>query len=463
MQRILKLINYSNDYIAENLSIKGMILEEATSTLSLNFSSPKPLDCHEINNFYFALSNAKIPGIEKIKFTISFDDYGEEEVFSYYQLVVNNVSKIDLNFVPALNYAKSYDQLTKTLTLNVPSVESSIILSKKQLVKEYKKFGFNDLNIDMEIIDLDDTIKEEIEESRRKIREEIVSQFSANDEYVSLQPNKELVGDRIDIKDLPDGQEEFQLFRTDPNYRNAYIIIGTIEQIDKEAIDKRSSLKMVVKDNTGYIYVQRRIRSEAEKKYFRNLEIGRTVNIQAFPQINMIGDVYMSLVNMSYSKTIRPVTDRTDDEPRKRVELHVHTKMSQLDGVPFIKEYCECATKWGHKAIACTDHGSVQAFHDMYEYCEKHPELKPIYGAEFSFVDEEKVLCAYHPSHIILDDATYVVYDFETTGFSVTYEKVIEVSAVKIKNGVILDRFSELVNPEKIIPSPVVALTGITN
>ncbi len=131
-------------------------------------------------------------------------------------------------------------------------------------------------------------------------------------------------------------------------------------------------------------------------------------------------------------------------EGEKRVELHVHSKMSAMDGVTDIADYIKQAAKWGHKAIALTDHGVVQAIPDAYHAAKKN-DIKIIYGVEGYLVEDEPKL-AWNDQPISLNDATYVVYDVETTGFSTNYDVIIEIAAVKIKNGVIIDEFSEFAN-----------------
>ena len=463
IDKLLSLIGYNSDYISENLILESMILERENGTLILSFASKTPIDYHELNNLVDALNTAKITGINSIDYSFKLESYSQDDVMNYYSYIVNNLSKDDYSFISASSFSKNYDENAKTLTINVPSADSSVVFSKKKIISDFNKYGFSDLNLNFNIIDLDDTIKNDIEAAKKRIQLDAQSSVSKKDEVSFLIPGRDLIGERITINELPDNLEEFYDFKSKPNARNAYIVSGTIELNDADNLEKRNTAKFIVKDETGYIYAQKRARSNEEIKFLGGVKVGSWVEMQCYPMTNKIGDVYMNIVNMKVSKDIKPITTREDNEPKKRVELHVHTKMSQLDGVPFMKQYCECATKWGHKAIACTDHGSVQAFNELYKYCEAHPELKPIYGAEFSFVDEKRVLCAYDPKHIDLDEATYVVYDFETTGFSVNYEKPIELSAVKISKNVIIGQFSELVNPEKTIPAPVVALTGITN
>ena len=151
---------------------------------------------------------------------------------------------------------------------------------------------------------------------------------------------------------------------------------------------------------------------------------------------------------------------RMDDAEEKRVELHLHTQMSSMDGVTPVKKYIERAIEWGHKAIAITDHGVVQAFPDAMNAIGKS-DLKVIYGVEAYLIDDLGSVVTM-PRGQSLDD-TFVVFDIETTGLSKETESITEIGAVKVVDGKIIDRFSTFVNPERPIPAEITKLTGITN
>ena len=151
---------------------------------------------------------------------------------------------------------------------------------------------------------------------------------------------------------------------------------------------------------------------------------------------------------------------RMDDAEEKRVELHLHTQMSSMDGVTPVNKYIERAIAWGHKAIAITDHGVVQAFPDAMNAIGKS-DLKVIYGVEAYLIDDLGSVVTM-PRGQSLDD-TFVVFDIETTGLSKETESITEIGAVKVVDGKIIDRFSTFVNPERPIPAEITKLTGITN
>ena len=160
-----------------------------------------------------------------------------------------------------------------------------------------------------------------------------------------------------------------------------------------------------------------------------------------------------------------------DNAEVKRVELHCHTKMSQMDGLADEEQIVKQAMKWGHKAIAITDHNGVQAFPHVFNLVTSHNKnlkegeepFKAIYGTELTLIDDT-VNIVLRPNKDVLLDQTYVVFDFETTGFNAGgADSIIEIGAVKIKNGEILERYDELINPGRPLPQKIIDVTNITD
>ncbi len=148
-------------------------------------------------------------------------------------------------------------------------------------------------------------------------------------------------------------------------------------------------------------------------------------------------------------------------EGDKRVELHLHTNMSVMDATNSAGDLVAQAAKWGHKAVAITDHANLQAYPEAYGAGKKNG-IKILYGLEGNIVDDH-VNVSYNPQHILLKDVTYVVFDVETTGLSAIYDSIIELAAVKMKDGNVIDQFEEFIDPGHPLSATTIQLTGITD
>ncbi len=167
----------------------------------------------------------------------------------------------------------------------------------------------------------------------------------------------------------------------------------------------------------------------------------------------------------------KEVVKRVDNSPLKRVELHTHTKMSQMDGICDDVELIKQAIKWGHRGIAITDHNSAHAYPHAFNFVTRHNKglkegeepFKVIYGIELSLIDDV-VNIVIRGTDDNLHDSTYVVFDVETTGFNAGGEdSMIEIGGVKVRNGEIVDRFDELINPGRPLPKKITEITNITD
>lgn len=151
----------------------------------------------------------------------------------------------------------------------------------------------------------------------------------------------------------------------------------------------------------------------------------------------------------------------TAAEGMKRVELHAHSNMSEMDATCSVASLVAQAAEWGHSAIAITDHATAQAFPDAYNAGKKYG-IKVLYGVEAYVVNDGEPI-AYHPAPVDLDTATYVVFDVETTGLSAVYDRIIELAAVKMRDGQVIDTFEAFINPGHPLSAFTTELTGITD
>ena len=232
----------------------------------------------------------------------------------------------------------------------------------------------------------------------------------------------------------------------------------------REIRNEKSILMFAVSDFTDTIMVKMFTRNEQLPELLGDLKKGAYVKVKGVTTIDKY-DGELTIGSVTGIKKIGDfTTKRVDLSPVKRVELHCHTKMSDMDGVSETQDIVRRAHDWGHPAVAITDHGVAQAFPDANHYIEKLDKddpFKVLYGVEGYVVDDLTEI-AVGAGDESLDD-TYVVFDLETTGFSAIKDKIIEIGAVKVVHGEIVDSFSTFVNPERPIPFDITKLTSITD
>ena len=238
------------------------------------------------------------------------------------------------------------------------------------------------------------------------------------------------------------------------------VIRGQIMTLDtREIRGEKTIIIMSVTDFTDSIVLKIFTKNENLPELMGDLKKGAFLKIKGVTTIDKF-DSELTIGSIVGIKKIPDFTTiRMDNSPLKRVELHCHTKMSDMDGVTDVGDLVKRAYKWGHKALAITDHGNVQAFPIANHALPDDPDFKIIYGVEAYLVDDLKDIVENSKNQSLQD--TYVVFDIETTGFSPLVNKIIEIGAVKVVKGNITERFSTFVNPEVPIPFHIENLTGI--
>ena len=246
-------------------------------------------------------------------------------------------------------------------------------------------------------------------------------------------------------------------------------IRGQIMSLEKREIrNEKTIIIFSITDFTDSITVKMFARNDQVEEITEGVKEKAFVKLKGITTIDRF-DSELTIGSVVGIKKIASFgTVRSDNYPQKRVELHCHTKMSDMDGVSDAKSIIKRAYEWGHKAIAITDHGVVQAFPEA-NHCfdawggvvPQDSDFKVIYGVEAYLVDDLKGIVQKSQGQSL--DAPYVVFDIETTGFSAMKDKIIEIGAVKVVNGNITERFSEFVNPEIPIPFRIEQLTSIND
>ena len=218
---------------------------------------------------------------------------------------------------------------------------------------------------------------------------------------------------------------------------------------------------ILVNDGKDSIFIEISAKKHDEIEYLSSLKVKTCLKFTGISYLNKF------LRNSIVVKVTSYVEDgsyplRSDNcEYGKRVELHAHSKMSTMDGVGIVDDYFKEAAAMGHKAFALCDHASVQAYPDVQKAAKKYG-VKALYGCELYVVDDD-FICAFNPNDQKLSDATFVVFDLETTGLSTRYDKILEFAGFKVRNGMIIDKKDILINPEEELSAHISNLTNITN
>ena len=240
------------------------------------------------------------------------------------------------------------------------------------------------------------------------------------------------------------------------------VIRGKVRALEtREIRNERTIVSFEITDFTDTIKVKMFIHNDQLAELTADLKTGAFLKIKGVT-VNDTFDRELTIGSVvGVMKIPDFTTARMDNSARKRVELHCHTKMSDMDGVSDVKDIIKRAKKWGHRALAITDHGCVQAFPDANHALDHGDDFKVIYGVEGYLVDDLKEIVTGDKGQRL--DGTFVVFDIETTGFSPVANRIIEIGAVKVDKGQVVDRFSVFVNPEVPIPFEIEKLTGIND
>lgn len=240
------------------------------------------------------------------------------------------------------------------------------------------------------------------------------------------------------------------------------LLDGEVLNMDSRELKSGKVLVMFdLFDGSSTITCKAFVEGDKAKDTMKRIKDSAGVKVEGTAQFDPFSKELGVIANTIIESTGIKREIRKDEAKIKRVELHMHTKMSQMDAITSATDLLKRAAKWGMKSIAITDHGVVQAFPEAYHFTEKNTDLKIIYGVEAYLAPDKTPSVSFPKGQDI--DTTYCVLDLETTGLSFRTEKITEVGIMKIKNGKVLDEFSCFVNPEKPIPQRVVEVTNITD
>lgn len=329
-------------------------------------------------------------------------------------------------------------------------------------LKDYKiMFSVGDFS--KELSNVEEKIKADMEKQQNIIsseREKIIKENSATETQVYKAKNdfkrgsktKDIKGDVISIKDF------YDLYDGEP-----CIVQGEIFSIEGMVLKSGKTLK-TIRITDGESSLTSKIFLDEND----NLDIseGKILKLSGKVQMDTYAGNEKTLMINTVNIIEKEVIKKEDTAEEKMVELHTHTKMSEMVGVTDVEDLIKRAKEYGHKAIAITDYSVVHSYPAAYKTAKKlskdDDKMKVIFGCEMYMIDDEALMIT-NPKDKKIDEEEFVVFDIETTGLNSHTNKIIEIGAVKIKAGRIIDRYSQLINPGISIPYHITEITSITN
>lgn len=436
------------------------------------FPQKKELNLYVIESF--TLSNLYTPAT-------LYDAYRDsilEELHAYNTILYGFFSRAELDFSEEGKLtvclednviAKGYEDELRDILHRVFCVRCGMSLTFSIVYREAKKSSYREnarLQMESEIAEIarmSALLDERKEEEKQAQKDEKGSgkksykgaQKKGSANQASSNPDviygREFEGETISISELVTEMDDV-------------IVRAQVMRVEPLVVTKKGSIifSFVITDFEDSIFCKMFLREEQLDAIKNNVVAGAFLRIKG----RVVMDLYARDLTISNIRGMMKIPDftekRMDHAPMKRVELHCHTKMSDMDAVSDAKDIINCAASWGHRALAITDHGCVQAFPDAAHAVAALPDdkdFKAIYGCEIYLVDDTKAVVTDEAGQML--DAPHVVFDIETTGFHAMNNRIIEIGAVKVVGGQITERFSEFVNPEVPIPYRITELTSI--
>jgi len=385
----------------------------------------------------------------------------------YFDFVVLELAKDKASFLVLKNFKASFDRNTYTLIVDPDST----------YVKEYfatlktffQQLGFSigfELQVAEDLVPVSQLIESSIDEQNTLLKEK--KKVIKKQESVETKKrvfSRKRNPDAVAIREIPIDQYRLDQYKNEKG-DTKFVVEGVIDRVEVRRLKRSELLTLVIADEDDAIYAKRFLNTDEDKEFARALKEGDRVSVIGIAEFDTFQKTVVLMLKQSNCITYlnaTPKTERTDHAKKKRIEFHVHTKMSSMDAVTDVEEYVDRATKWGHEAIAFTDHNNLHAYPEIAKVCYKK-KIKPIYGVELDFVDEARFrMTTPVKEDRNLKDATFVVFDIETTGLSITRDKIIEIGAVKVVSNTIVERFQTFVNPDEPLTDATTKFTSITD
>lgn len=418
-----------------------------------------PFDTFYTFTQHIERSFGNIANVELFLHTHSILD-DEQELYLYWRYFITQVGELLPSHLARLQAAKIQNS---DIHIHVSS-EAEMITLQRKIEEPYRtftnQFGLKQLSLNINI-KTDEVEMENFRKQQEKENAEFIQQINNSKESASADNKRKKGSGNVAFKFGKSINDEPINLENIVEEEKSVTIQGYI--FNKEVRNLRSGrqlLMLKITDYTDSIELKLFSRTDEDEEKFESVKEGMWIKARGRVQ----ADIYThELILMPYDIEEVKVSIKKDEikEEDRRVELHAHTTMSQLDAVVSPKRLIERAAQWGHKAVAITDHAGVQGFPEAY-YASLDHDIKVLYGVEANIVDDG-VPVAYNVIEQRLKDAIYVVFDVETTGLSSVYDTIIEIAGIKMKNGEVIDKFERFANPHRPLPEKIIEITQITD
>lgn len=457
---LLEQANITQNTYLENAELSRLVVDDKNRIWQFHLTTDRIIP----SALYQMMStniNKAFKDIAKTELIMAAGKFDEQLVLDYFMTAVNSLSINE-------NIKHQLERTNKKLNEGVLyiAVKNAIEQShfnkhiNGNLLNAYKYFGIHLNGLEVTIDDeLQSSRSEALEKSISDEREALITQFISDKEKMDEQMERQgNVPKQIGKPQNFDGVRPLEnIFDEEYSVK----IEGHI--FSKEVRDLRSGRKILqlkLTDYTDSIMAKMFSRhGKNDDQVFEVLESGDWVIIEGRVEYDeFTKDMVLNIRNLT-AVNKKPKRDNADE---KRVELHLHSAMSQMDGMTSVTEYIKRAKQYGHSALAITDHNNVQAFPDAFNATKGDDDFKMIFGMEGLLVDDGAPI-AYRPQDYSLENHEFVVFDVETTGLSSKYDSIIELAGVKVKNGEVIDKFERFSNPGEKLSELIKELTGITD
>jgi DNA polymerase-3 subunit alpha (Gram-positive type) len=460
---LLEQLQLPEDFINSYMQgggIQKLLVDKPNKSWRFYFALPRLLPAN-VYELLEAQLDKTFSHIANVSFVLDIEDkqFTEQDVQAYWPLCTKKIP-----FSPMFSYLKEQPpHINGVKFLLTVKNELESVAVKKNMAKligdQYELFGFPRFQVDTNVMNNDEEIQKFREQTQQEDREKVLQ---AMEEIAKKEQEEAIPDDQpLVIGYLIKDEEEITPLREIQEEEKRKTIQGYVFDVEtKELRSGRTLLTFKVTDYTDSIIVKMFSRDKEDIPAFNRIKKGMWVKARgSFQNDTFVRDLIMMANDVNEIKAPSRVDKAPEGE--KRVELHLHTPMSQMDAVTPVSKLIAQAKKWGHEAIAITDHAVVQSFPEAYSAGKKNG-IKVIYGVEANLVNDG-VPIAYNEDHRLLAEETYVVFDVETTGLSAVYDTIIELAAVKVYNGEIIDRFERFANPHHPLSATTIELTGITD